>query len=423
MEELKRLEKNNKIKQTLLETRQRRANQRCLVYQLKIDSSKLSKNDLNQLKFLFVQCKWLYNYLLNDEVDIFKFDTKQRIIYSKNKDGNKIERTLTIPAKMIQDVRNILKQNIKSLSNKKKKGKNKVGKLKFISSYNSIDLSQYNNTHKITGRDKIKIAGIRKHLKVFGLDQIKSNVEFANAKLIQKPSGYYIHLTCFENLTYKRINKPIKEVGLDFGIKTNITTSDNEQINVCIEESERLKGLQRKLSRQVKGSNNRNKTIQKIRLEYEKLSNQKKDKTNKIVNYLCTKYSTVYIQDEMIKSWHKRFGKQVQHSCMGMVKAKLQRQNNVLTISRSFPSTKMCYNCGKIHKNITLGDREFICPSCGFQEERDLKAAKTILFVGQCKNTYTPTERRSTTVEKMSDFLSSLEGRKHYSMKQEAMKL
>lgn len=422
MDNQARIEKNQRIRQSITETKLKRSMQRCLVYELKINTRKMNKQDFNKLKFMFVQCKWLYNYLLNDDVNIFNFDTKTRNIFVYDKDRTKVEKTLDLPAKIIQSVHGNLKQNIISLKHRKEKGY-KIGKLKFKTEYNSIDLAQYNNTHAIKN-NKFRICGFRKLFKILGLQQIKTSYELANAKLIQKPSGYYIKLTCFENLTQNRINKPIKEVGLDYGIKTNITTSDNEKFNVCIEESERLKGLQKKLARQQKGSNNRYKTIQKIRVEYEKLSNKKKDKCNKLVNYLCTSYSTIYMQDEMISNWHKGlFGKQVQHSCMGSIKSKLSKQPNVQIIDKSYPTTKLCYNCGTLHKEITLNDREFICPSCGFQEERDLKAAKTILFIGQCKNTYLPVERRNTTVEKMSDFLSSYEQRKQFSMKQEATNL
>lgn len=422
MNEQERLEKNNRIRQSMIETKLKRSLQRCLVYELKINTSRMNKKDLEKLKFLFVQCKWLYNYLLNEEVDIFKFDTKTRDIFVFDKDKNKINKTINIPSKIIQSVHCNLKQNIKSLKGRKEKGY-KIGKLKFKSEYNCIDLSQYNNTHAIKN-NKFRICGFKKLFKVHGLKQIKPKYEIANAKLIQKPSGYYIKLTCFENLTNNRINKPVNEVGLDYGIKTNITTSNNEKFNICIEESERLKGLQKKLARQKKGSNNRYKTIKKIRLEYEKLSNKKKDKCNKLVNYLCTNYSTIYMQDEMIAGWHKGlFGKQIQHSCLGQLKFKLMNQSIVKVIDKSYPTTKLCYNCGTVHKNITLNDRTFICPSCGFQEERDLKAAKTILFIGQCKNTYVPVERRNTTVERMLDFLNAYANKKQSSMKQEAMNL
>lgn len=416
------LSKNEQIKKTLLETRLRRATQRCLVYEFKINTKKLTKKEFEQLKFYFVQCRWLYNYLLSLE-NIDDFDTKTRVIYSLDKDKSKIERELTIPAKVIQTVYKGIKQSIKSLSAVKKKGR-KVGKLKFKSEYNSIELNQYGFTHELRGKG-FKINGFKKIFQVHGLKQLENkNYEYANAKLVQKPSGYYIKLTCFENLTNKRINKPIKEVGLDFGIKTHITTSDNEKFNITIGESERLKGLQRKFARQVKGSNNRNKTLIKIKREYELLLNKKKDKANRLVNYLCTNYSTVYMQDEMISGWHKGlFGKQIQHSCLGLIKSKLQAQNNVVVIDKSYPTTKMCYNCGTIHKDITLNDREFICPTCGYKEERDLKASKTVLFIGQCKNTYTPTEHRSTNVEKMLDFVSSYEQAKQSSMKHKSPRL
>ena len=416
------LSKNEQIKKTLLETRIRRAIQRCLVYEFKINTRKLTKKESEQLKFYFVQCRWLYNYLLNLE-NIDDFDTKTRKIYSLDKDKNKIERELTIPAKVIQTVYKGIKQSIKGLSAVKKKGK-KVGKLRFKSEYNSIELNQYGCTHELKEKG-FRINGFRKTFQVHGLEQLENKkYEYANVKLVQKTSGYYIKLTCFENLTKNRINKPNKEVGLDFGIKTHITTSDNEKFNIVIEESERLKGLQKKFARQVKGSNNRNKTLAKIKREYERLLNQKKDKVNKLVNYLCANYSTVYMQDEMISGWHKGlFGKQVQHSCLGLLKSKLQAQNNVIVIDKSYPTTKMCYNCGTIHKNITLNDREFECPTCKYKEERDLKAAKTVLFIGQCKNTYIATEHSNTNVERMLDFVSSYERTKQSSRKHGSSRL
>ena len=57
------------------------------------------------------------------------------------------------------------------------------------------------------------------------------------------------------------------------------------------------------------------------------------------------------MQDEMIKQWHSGlFGKQVQHSALGAIKARLKSLESVRIISRSFPTTKMCYNCGLINQ-------------------------------------------------------------------------
>lgn len=137
--------------------------------------------------------------------------------------------------------------------------------------------------------------------------------ELANANIVKKADGYYLKVTCFinkENFKEKQ-KKNGKEIGLDFGIKTSLTTSEGEKIDVYVRESDRLKKLQRELFRRVKGSNNRYKTINRIQREYLKLSNRKKDKANKITHKLKA-YDCIVMQDEQISNWHKGwFGKQV----------------------------------------------------------------------------------------------------------------
>ena len=200
---------------------------------------------------------------------------------------------------------------------------------------NSIPLKQYGATHKFKSYNKLKIQGISKSVLVRGVDQLKNVDEYANAVLLHKPDGYYVKLTCYINKSkLNSINTNGQEIGLDFGIKTNITTSEGKKIDVSVEESERLKMLQKKLQHQKKGSNNRYKTIQKLRREYQYLSNVKKDKANKIVHEL-KQYSTIVIQDEQLNKWHQKEvdenGKDknkvmrriVQHSCMGLIKSKL----------------------------------------------------------------------------------------------------
>ena len=83
--------------------------------------------------------------------------------------------------------------SIKTLSKLKKKGL-KIGELKFKSEYTSINLKQYNITHKIVSKNRIKVQGIKKPLPVTGLKQFNklNNYELANAHLVQKCGDYYI---------------------------------------------------------------------------------------------------------------------------------------------------------------------------------------------------------------------------------------
>jgi putative transposase len=178
-----------------------------------------------------------------------------------------------------------------------------------------------------------------------------------------------------------------------------LTTSDGEVYNVRVEESERLKRLQRKYSNQIakdkkKRSNNSYRTNHLIRIEYEKLTNRRVDAANKIIHKLLDTYSFVYMQDENIKEWQadRRFSRTVQYSCMGLIKSKLKHSNHVKMISKWFPSTKMCYVCRRMNV-LSLSDRMYQC-ECGLVEDRDVKAAKTIMLFGKNQLAYTRSNKR-----------------------------
>lgn len=111
--------------------------------------------------------------------------------------------------------------------------------------------------------------GIKGQLLVRGVDQWNGEVEFANANLLKKPNGYYLKVTAYiDKGKEKKQKKNGKEIGLDFGVKTAITTSEGEKIEVQVRESDQLKKLQKEMFRRQKGSNNRRQTIKKINKAY-----------------------------------------------------------------------------------------------------------------------------------------------------------
>ena len=402
MNESARIVKNRAIKEHGKETRIRHTSMRPVVIEM-------------------TQCRWLCNYLISLSGDDFKtFNTKTRDITSLDKDGNPVDRQLTMPAKFIQAVYSSLKQDMASLAAKRKKTGKKNGKLKFRSEYNAIELNQYGNTHWICYgddgnkngkyRNTVHISGVKRPIRVFGMEQIPKDAEFANAKLIKRPSGIYLMLTCYipqHERNVKLENKP--DIGLDFGIKTTITTSEGEKYDISVREPERLKGLQKKLARQKKGSRGWYDTRHLIRREYEKLANRRRAKANQVYHDIVTGRKLIVIQDENIKGWHKGlFGRQVQNSALGTLKSKLVSNPNVLVIDRFFPSTKMCPSCGVINEGITLSDRIFTC-GCGYTEERDVKSAKTLLLAGKHKRSCTLAERKCSPEERKSAFDTSYE--------------
>ncbi|HBT39779.1 MAG TPA: transposase, partial [Pseudothermotoga sp.] len=107
--------------------------------------------------------------------------------------------------------------------------------------------------------------------------QIPDNAEIANAVLVSKPSGYYLHVTCY--LPKDSLQKePIGEaIGIDFGVGYKLTLSNGIKIDYELHETPRLKRLQKRLARTKKGSNNRSKIRHLLRREYEKITNRRRD--------------------------------------------------------------------------------------------------------------------------------------------------
>ena len=150
MDDEVRESKNRTIKEKGRETRLRHASMRPLVIELKLDLKCLNNAERDKLFLYFTECRWLCNYLIGLEADKFRdFGTETRSITSLDKDKNTVARELTMPAKFIQAVYSSMKQDMKALAAKRNKTGKRNGKLKFRSSYDSIELNQYGNTHWI----------------------------------------------------------------------------------------------------------------------------------------------------------------------------------------------------------------------------------------------------------------------------------
>lgn len=57
----------------------------------------------------------------------------------------------------------------------------------------------------------------------------------------------------------------------------------------------------------------------------------------------------------------------------------------IVSIDRFIPSTKRCSECGGVLKQISLSTRKWICPHCGTHHDRDINAARNILYYAELK--------------------------------------
>ena len=375
-----RLAKNQKIKETGKATRERRKDMLCRVFEVKADLSRMSKSQRNDVNTLFREAKWFRNAYLADN----GLSDKSRSVKVKVKDVFE-ERELTLLGSQIkQSIISEVKDSIRGLAVLKEKG-HKVGALKFKSVCNCLNLKQFHVTYDIDkDRSRIRVQGIRKPFKVRGLEQIPDDAEIANTKFIRKASGLYFHITCYVPKEEKHI--PHRSVGIDFGISDNLVFSDGrEPVNIYVPESKGTKLASRRMNKALshngnQKSNKQYKRKNKVRIAYEKDKNRRKDLANKAVHEILNNYDFIAIQVEMIHNWHKGiFGKQVQHSAIGVIKEELKNSSGVYVVSRDFPSTQICPECGMLTKH-PLKMRSYTCQYCGYHHpSRDEKAAGSIL--------------------------------------------
>lgn len=145
----------------------------------------------------------------------------------------------------------------------------------------------------------------------------------------------------------------------------------------------RLRMLQKKLSRQQKGSVNRNKTIQQIRILHEKISNQRYDFLHKLSTSITKMFDVICVEDIDMKNMSQclHLGKSTMDNGFGIFRNMLKyKQNRILfhlmiTAEKWFPSSKTCSCCGNIKHDLTLKDRVYKCDHCGNTIDRDVNAA------------------------------------------------
>lgn len=380
----------------------------CRVFSVKIQENRLSKAKLEKLTRCFLEAKWLYNAILATETLTLE-DTSS--VQVKVKDSFEIRPINTLSVQMKQSVADSVKTNVSNLSKAKKHGL-KVGRLQFKKECNEINLKQFGGTYAIKGGNKIRVQNIG-ILVVNGLEQINlDEVEFANAKLIQKPSGYYINITTYSK-KQPQSNAEKEVLGLDMGIKDQLIFSNRVKVNFYLEESEQLKGLMRKLSRQTKGSNQYKQTLHRIKKIFEHQNNKKNDVVNKL-NFVLSENYIICFQDELLRQWKRKkskrrfsFGRKVQHGILGRVKDKLKKNPSNIMLESSVPTTQTCPKCGCLTKH-SLDKRSYHCNNCGFENpDRDVHSANMMVLLSGY-GTYRSLNTDTVSTKRMIGFLDSL---------------
>jgi putative transposase len=189
-----------------------------------------------------------------------------------------------------------------------------------------------------------------------------------------------------------QLPKSDKAIGLDVGITSLIATSNGDKIanpKHFKQLRKKLKRVQKALSRKQKGSNNRHKARLQVARVHAQITDARKDFLHKLTTQLVRENQTIVVEDLAIKNMVKnhKLALAVFDASWGELIRQLTYKcewygRELIKIDRWFPSSKRCGNCGHIVDKMPLNIREWGCPKCGMNHDRDINAAHNILAAG-----------------------------------------
>ena len=189
-------------------------------------------------------------------------------------------------------------------------------------------------------------------------------------------------------------------IGIDLGVKDLATVSNGNTFKNINKSSKvkrlekRLRREQRRLSRKYEfrkkkggitatASANIDKQKLKVQKIHHRIDTIREDYENKVIHEIVKqKPRFITMEDLNVKGMmkNKHLAKAVAAQRFNLMLTKLKRKAQIIgiefrTVDRFYPSSKTCHTCGHTNKGLKLKDRVYICPKCGYIEDRDFNAA------------------------------------------------
>ena len=229
--------------------------------------------------------------------------------------------------------------------------------------------------------------------------QIKGVIK--SATISMTPTGkYYISILCDAEIA--PLSKTNSSVGVDLGLSDFAILSTGEKIGnrrflnqlskKLTKEQKRLSRralLAKKEGRKLSDSKNYQKQRMKVAKIHEKIANMRRDFLNKLSTTLIKNHDVICIEDLSSKNLMKnhKLARAISDVSWYEFVRMLEYKANwygkqVSKISRWYPSSQICSDCGFSSGKKELSIREWTCTNCGSHHDRDINASINILNEG-----------------------------------------
>jgi len=208
------------------------------------------------------------------------------------------------------------------------------------------------------------------------------------ATVSKTPDGrYFVSFSCAVEIA--PLPATGNAMGVDLGIKDVVVTSDGEKSGNPRHLKRRLKHLkrqQRRLSRMQKGSHRRHRQRLKVARIHARIAASRADFLHKTTTALIRQADGIALEDLHVKGMVKNHHLAGAMTDVGMGEFRRQIEykaawygRRVEVVDRWAPTSKTCSACGSVQAKMPLRIREWTCPDCGTQHDRDVNAAINIL--------------------------------------------
>jgi len=214
----------------------------------------------------------------------------------------------------------------------------------------------------------------------FPLDRVERVV----VKLTRSGKVYVSFIV--EDYEFPKLPSTGEAVGIDVGVEKLLVTSDGEflpNLRPYERALKKVRRLHKELSRKRYLSHNWFKAKMELARAYEHLANLRRDLYMKLGKYFAEHYDVVVMEDisvkQLIGGANRGLRRSLQDAAFGMmrtvIKYQVEKYGKKVVLVDPRNSSKACAKCGYVKMDLTLSDRVFECPVCGWRANRDYNSA------------------------------------------------
>ena len=213
-----------------------------------------------------------------------------------------------------------------------------------------------------------------------------------------KTGKYYASILCDDGQVNLEPAKSLESesiTGLDMGLShLAIASTGEKQSNPRFAQraAANLRRKQKSLSRKKKGSANRNKARVLVAKAHEKTTNTRNDFQHKLSRRLIDENQAICVETLKVKNMlkNRKLAKHIADAAWGGLVRKLTYKaawsgKYLVQIDQWYASSKTCSCCATKIEILPLSKRQWTCPNCGAEHDRDINAAQNIRQQGILK--------------------------------------